>query len=106
MMEADIRQVQEELQEIRLEGRRRRTILESSMVSQGEEYTQILQTEVKKSEQKLTEAMGELKKEMQHWVQETIHKELSTVWKSIGDLERDCSQIPLQHQKATDLAEQ
>ena len=76
------------------------------MVSQGEEYTQILQTEMKESEQKSTEAMGELKKEMQHWVQETIHKELSVVWKSIGDLERDCSQIPLLHQKATDLAEQ
>ena len=47
-MEADIGQVQEELQEIRLQRRRRRTIMESSMVSQGEEYTQILQTEVKK----------------------------------------------------------
>ena len=105
-MEADIGQVQEELQEIRLEGRRRRTVLESNMVSQGEEYTQILQTEVKKSEQKLTEAMEELKKEMHHWVQQTIHKELSVVWKSIGDLERDCSQIPLLHKKATDLAEQ
>ena len=35
-MEANIGQVQEELQEIRLEGRRRRTVLESSMVSQGE----------------------------------------------------------------------
>ena len=69
------------------------------MVSQGEEYTQILWTEVKKSEQKSTEAMGELKKEMQHWVQETIHKELSVVWKSIEDLERDCSQIPLLHKK-------
>ena len=40
------------------------TILESSMVSQGQEYTQMLRTEVKKSEQKLTEAMGELKKKM------------------------------------------
>ena len=76
------------------------------MVSQGEKYTQILRTEVKKNEQKSIEAMGELKKEMQHWVQETIHKELSAVWKSIGDLERDCSQILLLQKKATDLAEQ
>ena len=89
-----------------MEGRRQGIVLESSIVSQGEEYTQILQTEVKKSEQKLTETMVELKKEMRHWVQETIRKELSTVWKSIGYLERDCSQIPLLHKKATDLAEQ
>ena len=40
------------------------------MVSQGEEYTQILQTEVKKSEQKSTKAMVELKKEMQHRLSE------------------------------------
>ena len=45
---------------------------------------------MKKSEQKLTEAIGELKREMKHWVQEIIRKELSVVWNSIGDLERDC----------------
>ena len=61
---------------------------------------------MKKSEQKSTEAMGELKKEMQHWVQETIRKELLAIWKSIGDLERDCLQIPPLQKKATDLAEQ
>ena len=38
------------------------------MVTQGEEYAQMLETKVKKSEQKTTEAMGELKKEMESWV--------------------------------------
>lgn len=39
----------------------------------------MLRIEVKKSEQQSTEAIGELKKAMQGWVQEAIHKELVTV---------------------------
>lgn len=38
-MEVNIGQVQEKLQEIRLEGQQQNTILESNMMSQGEEYT-------------------------------------------------------------------
>ena len=49
------------------------------MVSQGEENAQMLHTKAMKSEQKLTETMGELKKEMQSWVQATIPRELSDV---------------------------
>ena len=49
--------------------------------------------------------MGELKKEMQHWVQETIHKAVSSLLVDRGSGARLLADSP-PAQKATDLAEQ
>ena len=78
-MQAYIGQVQEELQEVYLEGRQHKTILENSVVSQGEEYAQMMWVEMKKNEQNFAATLGGLKMKIQTWVKEAIHQELSAV---------------------------